>query len=100
MPDVLTADHFRPAVGQAFTLDGSQGGDLVLELAGVRALADETAPDPDRRAPFALDFRGPPDPVLPQAIYRLRNDGLGPLDIFIVPVGRDDGGTDYEAIFT
>jgi hypothetical protein len=100
VPDLLTADHFRPALGQPFTIDAGEAGKLDLKLAGVRALADETAPDPERRAPFALDFRGPAEPVLAQATYRLQNDGLGPIDIFIVPVARDQGGTDYEAIFT
>ena len=101
MLDKLTVDDFRTAVGQAFTLDAGEEGKLDLTLTEVRALTAESAPDADVRAPFALDFRGPADPTLLQGTYRLHNEALGPLDIFIVPVARDeDGGTDYEAIFT
>jgi hypothetical protein len=47
---------------------------------------------------FRLEFVGPPEPVLPQAIYSFANDGTEQ-DIFIVPVARDANGTRYEAIF-
>jgi hypothetical protein len=47
---------------------------------------------------FRLEWRGPADPVLEQAIYRFRR-GDALFDMFIVPVGRDDRGTLYEAIF-
>lgn len=47
---------------------------------------------------FRLEWRGPADPILPQAIYRFRRDGQE-FDMFIVPVGRDERGTLYEAIF-
>jgi hypothetical protein len=51
------------------------------------------------REPFSLVFAGPAAPVLPQSIYRLENDDLGALEIFLVPIGRDAGGTRYEAAF-
>ena len=35
-----------------------------------------------------------------QSIYRLEHAGLGALEIFIVPIGRDAESTTYEAIFT
>jgi hypothetical protein len=98
--DKLTVEDFKPAVGKPFSIDAGDAGTLDLTLARVRPLRAETAPDPDERAPFALDFRGPPDPILPQAIYRLENELMGRLEIFIVPVGRTADGTDYEAIFT
>jgi hypothetical protein len=47
---------------------------------------------------FRLEWRGPGDPILPQAIYRFRR-GEQLFDMFIVPVGRDERGTLYEAIF-
>ncbi|HEY7805751.1 MAG TPA: hypothetical protein VIC34_01000 [Croceibacterium sp.] len=47
---------------------------------------------------FRLEFRGPFDPILPQAIYDFRR-GAESADIFIVPVGRNETGTLYEAIF-
>ena len=47
---------------------------------------------------FRLEWRGPADPSLVQAIYRFRR-GEQLFDMFIVPVGRDERGTLYEAIF-
>lgn len=47
---------------------------------------------------FRLEFVGPSDPVLPQAIYSFANAG-NVFDIFIVPVARDANGVRYEAIF-
>lgn len=47
---------------------------------------------------FRLEWRGPADPMLTQATYRFRR-GEQLFDMFIVPVGRDSGGTVYEAIF-
>jgi hypothetical protein len=100
--DRLTVDDFRPAVGQTFSLHAEGAGTLQLELVGARTIEPDAPPvdSAGHRTPFALDFRGPTDPVLPQAIYRLDNPSVGTLEIFVVPVGRTDAGTDYEAIFT
>ena len=37
--------------------------------------------------------------VLPQRIYRLEHNGLGELDIFLVPIGKDADGVSYQAMF-
>ena len=47
---------------------------------------------------FRLEWRGPAEPLLGQAIYRFQR-GEQSFDMFIVPVGRDERGTLYEAIF-
>jgi hypothetical protein len=52
-----------------------------------------------RFEPFALYFRSQNQVILPQKIYSFRNPGLGQVDIFIVPIGREAGGIVYEAVF-
>jgi hypothetical protein len=47
---------------------------------------------------FRLEWRGPTEPMLVQATYRFRR-GEQLFDMFIVPVGRDEGGILYEAVF-
>jgi hypothetical protein len=47
-----------------------------------------------------LLFRGPRTPVLPQRIYRLEHAVMGPLEIFLVPIGPDAEGMRYQAVFT
>ncbi len=54
-----------------------------------------------RREPFSLIFLGPEGPALPQQIHALAHPTLGPLEIFLVPIGpaRDRPGLRYQAIF-
>jgi hypothetical protein len=48
---------------------------------------------------FSVVFRGPNDEFLGQGMRRLEHDELQSLDLFLVPIGRDDQGTYYEAVF-
>lgn len=94
--DRLTAEDFAGCLNGPFALrlDGSC---LDLRLVRVQKLGQVAE---ERRDPFSLLFRGSLAPVLPQCIYRLEHPRLGPLDIFLVPVGPDHTGMRYEAIFT
>jgi hypothetical protein len=94
----VAVDAFVPLVGERFTLDAGEAGSLELELAE----ANPGLPGGPNQArdPFTLLFRGPAEPVLPQRIYRFEHSETGALEIFIVPVARDDSGTSYEAVFS
>jgi hypothetical protein len=48
---------------------------------------------------FALNFLGPARPLLPQRIYRFESSSLGEFELFIVPVGQDATGIQYQATF-
>gem|GEM_PF-1384685 len=52
------------------------------------------------REAYSLLFLGPPQPVLPQRIYSLGHAGMGELKIFLVPIGYQQDGIGYEAVFT
>jgi hypothetical protein len=90
----LTLEHCEPRVGDTFTIAEPASIELVLHSA--LALREW----PGGRQPFSLTFRGPHHPELPQAIYRLEHAELGPLEIFVVPIGKDAGSMLYEAVFT
>jgi hypothetical protein len=47
---------------------------------------------------FTVLFRGPPQPVLPQGLYALKN-GEEVREIFIVPIASLPDGARYEAVF-
>jgi hypothetical protein len=49
---------------------------------------------------FSIVLRGKREPVLEQQIYRINNDRLGEMELFIVPIGPDDKGMRYEAVFS
>lgn len=90
----LTWDEFADAAGSVYVVSVA---DRQFELTLEQATEIESA----GRAggSFRLDFLGPCDPILPQAIYPFRRGDEEALEIFIVPVGRDARGTRYEAIF-
>jgi hypothetical protein len=90
-----TLETFEPRVGEAFTI-GAEPAGTALVLHSALKLGEW----PGGRQPFSLTFRGPIEPVLAQAIYRLEHAELGALEIFIVPIGNDAAGTLYEAVFT
>jgi hypothetical protein len=52
-----------------------------------------------RQEQFSLRFRGDRNKVFPQRIYPMKHDSIGEFDLFLVPIGRDDTGTYYEAVF-
>ena len=102
MAETLTVDDFAGHLDEPFAID--LGTDfpglepLVLTL--IMAKPIETSQDlGERRAPFSLVFRGPGEPVLAQRLYALDNETLGRLEIFLVPIGPDDEGMRYEAVF-
>ena len=48
---------------------------------------------------FSAYFYGPPDIFLQQGMYPLWHEEMGDLNIFLVPVGRDERGFRYEAVY-
>ena len=89
----LSLADFEGFVGEPHEIVFSDGAlPVVLETA-------QGLPRSMREAgAFRLEWRGPPDPMLVQAIYRFRR-GEQLFDMFIVPVGRDERGALYEAVF-
>jgi hypothetical protein len=95
-PAELTLQTFAPAVGETFAVDGESGATVELILA--EAAPHEGGPASPQE-PFSLLFHGPADPLLPQATYRFQHGELGAMEIFIVPLGRDEHSAVYEAVF-
>jgi uncharacterized protein DUF6916 len=48
---------------------------------------------------FSIFFYGPGDILMPQSTYTLEHERMGTFEIFLVPVGRDERGFRYEAVF-
>jgi hypothetical protein len=91
-----TIETFRPAVGETFAVGGQ--GDATVELLLVEA-EEKDGPAGAPRAPFSLLFHGPAEPGLAQGTYRFEHPDVGVIEIFIVPLGRDEHGSVYEALF-
>ncbi len=98
MPDLLQSSDFLPHLNSNFSvrLPGSEPIDL--ELVAVEGLGE--AASPEYRRPFSLIFLGPvSNQYLPQHTWRLEHAEMGALDIFIVPLGPQNGRMQYQAIF-
>ena len=95
--DKLASSDFTPCINQTFRvrLDGVEAIDL--ELVSVT----ESAPSTEARHPFSLQFLGPvSSQYLLQHTYSLEHELMGMLELFIVPLGLEEGRMRYEAIFT
>jgi hypothetical protein len=96
--DRLRHGDFARLVGDVFRLVLPAGGTLELTL--VEASEHRHLAAPGRRAGFSLVFRSGESGHLPQSIYRLEHGEIGPLDLFLVPIGPPrEGGMCYEAVF-
>jgi hypothetical protein len=89
----LTLADFADATGTIYDV-AAPDGEHKLTLVSASELTPAVRPG----GSFKLEFRGPFEPILEQAIYPFRAGDFAQ-EIFIVPVTRDDTGTLYEAIF-
>lgn len=103
MLEDLTVESFAPLKDGRFRLTHGSGEGFEVELIEVSPLGKEPAagsgPGTSRR-PFSLVFRGPKEPLLPQGIYPVACGELGTLELFLVPIGYDEKGLRYQAVFT
>lgn len=105
MTEILTIGQFRPLIDKPFWLEPEGVGRVELLLAEVI----DHGPgldigDPGRDRTFSLIFRGgllgpEKNMYLRQGTYTLKQEDLGSLDIFLVPIGPDRDGMRYEAVF-
>lgn len=96
MAELLTIDVFSDKLDQAFVLDEPDAPPIELKLIEVKPLTNYMNAE---RAPFSLLFTTTGDFILPQRLYRLRNEALGVQTIFIVPIGKKGDVVTYQAIF-
>jgi len=95
----LQSSDFAPYLNQTFTLRLEGIDPIGLEL--VLVTEKGTGFRPGVRNPFSLLFLGPvSSQFLAQHMYRLEHPDMGALDIFLVPLGSEDGRMQYEAIFS
>ena len=100
MLDKLTIDDFSPSRLGAFPARFAGGGSTTLDLVATTPFPQVPTKDGDTaRRPFSVTFRAPIPVNIPQGMITLEHDRHGPLDIFVVPVGRDAQGLLLEAVF-
>lgn len=101
MSELMTMEQFAPLAGQKFLIYVSDQQSVEAELVEVSALKVQGVRRGSslRQEPFSLCFRGPRECMLGQRTYLVENASMGRVEIFLVPIGPDDIGQRYEAIF-
>jgi hypothetical protein len=92
--EALTQKAFADQINTKFTLLVEGLDPVELKLGRVSDLIASNGAEA-----FSIVFKGPREFVLRQNTYRLEHDVMGTLSILLVPVGMDEQGTDYEAVF-
>jgi hypothetical protein len=94
MPKNLKQATFAKQVNTEFQVHDSAAKSFKLKLAQVVKIS-KTA----QQEAFSLLFQGPATHYIAQGIHKLNHAQLGEIDIFLVPVGKNQDGFEYEAIF-
>lgn len=95
---VLVLEDFADKVGEVFTISEEAVPGIPLILTEAEPLSPARAPR-GVRPPFSLIFLAKDPRVLMQRLYRMEHNELGELSIFLVPVGKDAEGVQYQAVF-
>jgi hypothetical protein len=94
MSEPWERDNLAGNVHTSFRLSTEDGRTLDLELVSVSGLHET-----ERQKNFSIIFLGPLDRPLGQGMYRMEHDRMETIDLFIVPVAKNDKGFEYEAVF-
>jgi len=97
MLETLTKEIWETYLDKDFQVEITDQAAVVMTLIAVSGFG---RPLLGRREAYSLLFQGPLQPALAQRIYRIRQQQLGNWDIFLVPVGKESKGLQYEAVFT
>jgi uncharacterized protein DUF6916 len=99
MIEDFEASTFSGLCGEPFRVLYDDDSIVDLELASVTPGSVTPNDAGQRREPFSIVFRGPLEPLLPQRSYPFEHDELGSFELFIVPIGPDEAGMQYQAVF-
>ena len=94
MPEEFTLETFSDKVNTTFQMHYGESQTASLELVSATDLGSTP-----RQTQFSLIFRAPESAPVHQGVYRVDHDTLGPLDLFLVPIGKDSSGVQYQAVF-
>ena len=94
MSQKLEHEEFAKHLNSKFRIRIDESQTVESELTEVSELL--LSPRQER---FAVVFRTSNDFYLDQGMRSFEHDVMGEFELFLVPVGRDDDGTYYEAVF-
>jgi len=93
-PADLSRDRFAACLNTIFRVVGEPFQGLELELVRV---SEQRASQ--HWMSFSIEFHGRAERLLEQHLYTLEHPAFGALDLFLVPIGKEQQGFLYEAVF-
>ena len=93
----MTYATFAALLHSRFRVQTGESTPVELEL--VEATTQQTGPAQVQPGNFSLIFAGPQAAFLVQRTYLFEHEKLGAFHLFIVPIGKDQFGFRYEAVF-
>ena len=96
MLEKLTAGDFEEHIGSTFSLSAAPDGP---QLTLVEVERGQRQPNAPRTEPFGLLFTSETRSRLDQGTYALEHPAMGQFELFLVPIGPDQEGQRFEAIF-
>lgn len=89
-----TYDEFAAVANSHFNASLGDGSTAEFSLENVSELNANSV-----TRSFSLTFRAPSDVAAEQSIYQLCHETLGTVELFLVPVRRDNDSIYFESIF-
>ena len=96
---LLNKQTFDNIKNKSFFINFEQEQLTPCELIEIKEVNSQTL-DKGQNTPFSLVFETKEDMVHQQDTYLVSNDELNETAMFLVPIGTDDNGVRYEAVFT
>lgn len=94
-----TEEEFRRHIGTKFGVRVETPRPFELELIEVKSYNPQSG-EVTGMERFSLYFNGPSDIMLKQGTFTFDHPELGELVLFIVPIGQDERGFQYEVVFS
>jgi hypothetical protein len=94
MNSLPTKESFVSRLHTKFAMRAGDSQSIELELIDVRGQAASVTHES-----FSLMFRAPVETPAHQGTFRLEHESGEALDVFLVPVKKDDAGLFFEAVF-
>jgi hypothetical protein len=94
MTEDLTRESFAENLNSKFMMTLPEAEPLALDLIEVTEI-----PSVEGQEQFSVIFQAPLNAPVRQGIYTLEHERLGEFGIFLVPIGKDKNGVQYEAFF-
>ena len=94
MTQEFTRDDYAACLNTDFIVDFSPELKVTMKLTHVTEVTERS-----RQRSYVLTFIAPEDTPIVQGMAPMENEKLGHTEIFIVPVGKDKRGIQFESVF-